>query len=60
MTVSQDTTAVSRVCVECRETFELTAATVDWYLRVKGLTLPKRCRACRKARRATAGVARED
>ena len=43
-----------RSCVECLEIFELTAGQVDWYIQKFGGPegLPKRCAACRAAKRA--------
>ncbi len=38
-------------CVDCREQFEITAGEKEFY-EMKGLSLPKRCKKCRAAKKA--------
>jgi hypothetical protein len=44
----------TRECIDCGERFELTEGQVDWFIQTFGSEagLPKRCVACRAARRA--------
>ena len=37
-------------CVECKDTFQLKDGEMDFYVQ-KGLSIPKRCRSCRKDRK---------
>ena len=46
-------------CIDCPESFTLTRAQRDWY-RVRRLTLPRRCEACRDERRQERNGARGD
>lgn len=45
-------------CRECGETFTLTVEDQEWY-KSKGFTEPKRCKSCRRLRRANI-IGRED
>ena len=38
-------------CAECRATFEISPSERDWFA-AHEMTMPKRCRECRRARRA--------
>lgn len=41
---------LKQICVDCKQPFEITNSQYDYYAS-KGLALPKRCRACREAKK---------
>jgi hypothetical protein len=51
MAESETSSVVVRTCIDCRGSFRMTANEVAWY-RTRRLHQPRRCPACRKARRA--------
>lgn len=42
---------MQRICKECGDRFEITDDDQRWY-KEKGFQLPRRCKSCRKLRRA--------
>lgn len=44
-----DRNVTRHICVTCAEEFELSGDTREWFI-TKGLSLPKRCKACRRER----------
>jgi len=42
----------TRTCIDCESPFALTESEIEFFA-MRGLELPRRCAACRKARRKT-------